>query len=150
MCTAISYKTKEHYFGRNLDLEYSYIESVAITPRNYAFHFRKERLRASLLGPYAFSVRARQQDHLRYVLLRQPKPLGVRTFRPQCIFENAFGSPIERRRPFRVGFCVCEHGSDESRYEQLRQCVSERYCASGELQSLQPQCFARQCRRMLF
>ena len=42
MCTAISYKTKDHYFGRNLDLEYSYEESVTITPRNYPFIFRKE------------------------------------------------------------------------------------------------------------
>ena len=41
MCTAISYKNKEHYFGRNLDLEYSYRETVTITPRNYAFVFRK-------------------------------------------------------------------------------------------------------------
>ena len=40
MCTAISYKTKEHYFGRNLDLEYSYKETVTITPRNYHFSFR--------------------------------------------------------------------------------------------------------------
>lgn len=43
MCTAISYKTKDHYFGRNLDLEYSYVESVTVTPRNYAFRFRKEK-----------------------------------------------------------------------------------------------------------
>ena len=43
MCTVISYKTKDHYFGRNLDLEYSYEESVTITPRNYPFRFRKER-----------------------------------------------------------------------------------------------------------
>ncbi len=41
MCTAISYKTKDHYFGRNLDLEYSYNETVTITPRNYVFDFRK-------------------------------------------------------------------------------------------------------------
>ena len=40
MCTAISFSTKDHYFGRNLDLEYSYDESVTITPRNYPFHFR--------------------------------------------------------------------------------------------------------------
>ena len=43
MCTAISYRTKEHYFGRNLDLEYSYEESVVVTPRHYSFEFRKER-----------------------------------------------------------------------------------------------------------
>ena len=41
MCTSISFKTKDHYFGRNLDLEYSYSDTVAITPRNYPFRFRK-------------------------------------------------------------------------------------------------------------
>ncbi len=41
MCTAITYNTKDHYFGRNLDLEYSYKETVTITPRNYNFKFRK-------------------------------------------------------------------------------------------------------------
>ena len=40
MCTAITYNTKDHYFGRNLDLEYSYHETVTITPRNYPFKFR--------------------------------------------------------------------------------------------------------------
>lgn len=41
MCTAISYRTKDHYFGRNLDLEYSYQESITVTPRNYPFPFRR-------------------------------------------------------------------------------------------------------------
>lgn len=41
MCTAITYSTKDHYFGRNLDLEISYHEVVTITPRNYPFKFRK-------------------------------------------------------------------------------------------------------------
>ena len=41
MCTAITLTTKDHYFGRNLDLEYSYQETVTITPRNYPFYFRK-------------------------------------------------------------------------------------------------------------
>ena len=41
MCTAITYQTSDHYFGRNLDLEYSYNETVTVTPRNYPFHFRK-------------------------------------------------------------------------------------------------------------
>lgn len=41
MCTAITYKTKNSYFGRNLDLEYSYDEKVVVTPRNYKFKFRK-------------------------------------------------------------------------------------------------------------
>ena len=41
MCTAVTYKTKDHYFGRNLDLEYSYKETITITPRNYVFDFRR-------------------------------------------------------------------------------------------------------------
>ena len=40
MCTAINLKTKDHYFGRNLDLEYSYHETVAVTPRKYPLEFR--------------------------------------------------------------------------------------------------------------
>ena len=40
MCTAITYQTKDFYFGRNLDLECSYNETVTVTPRNYPFIFR--------------------------------------------------------------------------------------------------------------
>lgn len=40
MCTAVSYQTKDHYFGRNLDLEFSYHETVTVTPRNYPLRFR--------------------------------------------------------------------------------------------------------------
>lgn len=42
MCTAVTYKTKDFYFGRTLDYEFSYGDEVTITPRNYPFHFRKE------------------------------------------------------------------------------------------------------------
>ena len=42
MCTAVSYRTKDHYFGRNLDLEMSYGERVIITPRKYEFRFLYE------------------------------------------------------------------------------------------------------------
>ena len=41
MCTAVSFKMKEHYFGRNLDLEHSFGERVIITPRKYPFSFRR-------------------------------------------------------------------------------------------------------------
>ena len=42
MCTAITYHTSGgHYFGRNLDLDRSYDEAVAITPRNLPFAFRR-------------------------------------------------------------------------------------------------------------
>ncbi len=40
MCTALTLNTNQHYFGRNLDLEFSYHETVAITPRNYPLAFR--------------------------------------------------------------------------------------------------------------
>ena len=40
MCTAISYRSGDHYFGRNLDLEYGYQEAVTVTPRRFPFRFR--------------------------------------------------------------------------------------------------------------
>ena len=40
MCTAATYRTKDHYFGRTLDYEVSYGEEVVVTPRNFPFHFR--------------------------------------------------------------------------------------------------------------
>ena len=40
MCTAISWHAKNHYFGRNLDLEYHYDETVTITPRSFPLTFR--------------------------------------------------------------------------------------------------------------
>jgi len=41
MCTGANYTTRDHYFGRNLDLEFSFHETVAVTPRNFPFEFRK-------------------------------------------------------------------------------------------------------------
>lgn len=43
MCTALTYQTKDFYFGRNLDLEYSYHETITVTPRKYPLHFRHTR-----------------------------------------------------------------------------------------------------------
>lgn len=40
MCTAVTYKTKDFYFGRTLDYEFSYGDEIVITPRNYEFDFR--------------------------------------------------------------------------------------------------------------
>ena len=40
MCTAATYQTKDFYFGRTLDYEFSYGDQIAITPRNYPFSFR--------------------------------------------------------------------------------------------------------------
>ena len=50
MCTAILFKSKDSYFGRNLDLERGYREQVVITPRRYGFRLRRT---ATLSAHYA-------------------------------------------------------------------------------------------------
>ncbi len=40
MCTAITLKTKDFYFGRTLDNGFSYVEQVTVTPRNFGLDFR--------------------------------------------------------------------------------------------------------------
>lgn len=40
MCTAVTYKTKDFYFGRTLDYDFSYENEVVVTPRNFPFSFR--------------------------------------------------------------------------------------------------------------
>jgi choloylglycine hydrolase len=40
MCTAATYKTKDFYFGRTLDYEFSYGEEITVSPRNFEFRFR--------------------------------------------------------------------------------------------------------------
>lgn len=42
MCTAATYRTKDFYFGRTLDYEYSYEEEVVITPRKFPFSFSEQ------------------------------------------------------------------------------------------------------------
>ena len=41
MCTAATYRTRDTYFGRNLDYEFSYGDEVVVTPRGYVFSFRE-------------------------------------------------------------------------------------------------------------
>ena len=40
MCTAATYQTRDFYFGRTLDYEFSYGDEVTISPRSYTFAFR--------------------------------------------------------------------------------------------------------------
>lgn len=40
MCTALSLKTKDTYFGRNLDYDFSYGEEVTIVPKDHPLTFR--------------------------------------------------------------------------------------------------------------
>lgn len=59
MCTAATYSTRDHYFGRNLDLEFSYHEQVTITPRNKPLPLRH---REGLTSHYAMIGMAFVQD----------------------------------------------------------------------------------------
>ena len=40
MCTAASYKTKDFYFGRTLDYEFSYGDEIVVLPREHPLSFR--------------------------------------------------------------------------------------------------------------
>lgn len=40
MCTASTYKTKDFYFGRTLDYEFSYGEEIVVVPRKFPLDFR--------------------------------------------------------------------------------------------------------------
>ena len=51
MCTAITYHTSDHYFGRNLDIYTPCQEQVVVTPRNFPLRFRSVQ---NLKEHYAF------------------------------------------------------------------------------------------------
>ncbi len=40
MCTALTFQRQNFYFGRTLDYEFSYSETVTVTPRNFPLPFR--------------------------------------------------------------------------------------------------------------
>lgn len=53
MCTAVSFKTKDHYFGRNLDYEFSYGEHITICPGQFPFEYKtmpKEEYHYAIIG----------------------------------------------------------------------------------------------------
>lgn len=41
MCTAVTYRTRDFYFGRTLDYDCSYSEEVTVTPRRFPLKFRE-------------------------------------------------------------------------------------------------------------
>ena len=60
MCTAATYRTKDFYFGRTLDYEFSYGDEVTITPRRYPFAFRHGK---TMTNHYAMIGMAHVADH---------------------------------------------------------------------------------------
>lgn len=59
MCTAITYKTRDFYFGRTLDYEHSFGEEIIITPRNFPLDFRSQGI---LKQHHAIVGMARNED----------------------------------------------------------------------------------------
>ena len=75
MCTAATYRTKDFYFGRTLDYDFSYGDEVTITPRNYPFHFREA---GSMETHYAMIGMAYvAQDYPLYYEAVNEKGLGI-------------------------------------------------------------------------
>ena len=91
MCTAATYKTKDFYFGRTLDYEFSYAEEVTVTPRNFPFVFR---CAAQLKSHYAIIGMAFVQDGypLYYDGINE-KGLGMAGL--NFVGNAAYGKPVE-------------------------------------------------------
>ena len=148
MCTAITYKTKDHYFGRNLDYEFSYHETVTIKPRNYPFHFRKA---GSLLNHYAMIGMAYvQEDYPLYYDATNEKGLSIAGLN---FPENADYKPFEEGKdnvapfemiPWILGQCATvaeakvllgkmnlmnENFSEELPLSPLHWIISDRECS---------------------
>ena len=100
MCTAISYNTNCHYFGRNLDLEHRYSESITITPRNYPFRYCSHKAidshyamigMATVLDDYPLYYEATNEHGLSMAGLNFPG--NAVYFHPKAGFNNI--SPFE-------------------------------------------------------
>lgn len=75
MCTAITYKTKDFYFGRTLDYDFSYNEEITITPRSYPLPFRNAQ---TIYNHYAFIGMAYvQQNYPLYYDAVNEKGVGI-------------------------------------------------------------------------
>lgn len=74
MCTAISLKQDDLYFGRTLDNEFSYLEEVTVIPRNYGFNFRNGEV---LKNHYAIIGMAYNKDGFPFVMMLLTKKVFV-------------------------------------------------------------------------
>lgn len=75
MCTAATYRTRDFYFGRTLDYDFSYGEKVLVTPRNYPLHFRDK---GSLEKHYAMiGMACSAEDYPLYYEAVNEKGLGM-------------------------------------------------------------------------
>lgn len=110
MCTAVSFLTADHYFGRNLDLEYSYNETVTVTPRNFPFRFRNGSVlerhhalvgMATVAGGYPLYYEATNEKGLSVAGLNFP---GIAIYYPKSDSKTNI-APFELI-PWLLGQCV--------------------------------------------
>lgn len=82
MCTCMTFKTRDHYFGRNMDLQYRFDEKVVITPRNYHFSLKSGKSfeakyafigAATVIGEYPLYAEATNEKGLSIAGLRFPE-----------------------------------------------------------------------------
>lgn len=91
MCTAITFENKDFYFGRTLDLEYNYEETVTVTPRNYPLSFQRVK---NLPSHYAMiGVAYVQQGYPLYYEAVNEKGLGMAGL--NFVGNAVFGKPVE-------------------------------------------------------
>lgn len=82
MCTCMNFKTKDLYFGRTMDLDYSFNERVVVTPRNYEFKLNSGNIfynkfafigAASVVDDYPLYAEATNEKGLSIAALQFPE-----------------------------------------------------------------------------
>lgn len=94
MCTCISFKTKDHYFGRSMDLEYHFNEKVVITPRNYEFKLKSGKVFhtkysfigcATVMNQYPLYAEATNEKGLSIAGLNFPENAYYQNIKPEKV-----------------------------------------------------------------
>ena len=107
MCTCITYKNGDFYFGRNMDLEYSFGECVVITPRSFPLHFRHNRylpehyaMIGMAAGSEAFPLYAEAVNEKGLCMaglnFRPARPSSVNAFSSTSTASGRFGSTLAK------------------------------------------------------
>ena len=86
MCTSIAMNTEDFYFGRTMDIEYSFNENVVFTPRNYPIPFRRN---GTLRRHYALLGMASVMEG--YPLYAEADFVAVRQMRLRYRCKTAYG-----------------------------------------------------------
>lgn len=107
MCTAAVYRTKNTYFGRTLDYEFSYGDEVTITPRNYPLKFHHI---GAIEKNYAILGMAHVVgDYPLYYDAINEKGLGMAVFLPVLRILPALPARIPLLSHAASGLCLSEY-----------------------------------------